>query len=332
MIASNNPLQPGSFPVPAAPKPAVKQALLAAEQTQAPASVPDTLQTRPLAQSAQKMPTLSLVETAGPKLGLKASEPQHSKNPWKITSMHVNAGYIVKNDILHTGPMQIQNPGTGTDLTITGLEQKERTSFEYLQIKKGQRFAPDEPQFNLGVNLGFENKFGLELDLKHNKITAAGYDQVVHFEGQMNGEEVNTDAPLNTYLRQHEQTFGNMEISLLGTRSFDLPAPANHRFSFITKAGPSLQTSTTRTALLNPQGEFEQTTSPLGVAGYGFELENALRYELGPKAGRLGLEVGHAFSYLNYARYSTVGGGTGSHDALASQWTVKLTKTIPFKK
>jgi hypothetical protein len=281
---------------------------------------PDILEIKSLPQDPHKQTPLQLF-----------NEPKAS-NPWKVSSMHVNFGYIVRNDILHTGPMKLQNEAYGTDLTITGMKQAQRTSFEYLKIQKGQRFAPDEPQFNLGVNLGFENKYGLELDVKHNKITAAGYDQTVHFEGQMNGEEVNYDAPLNTYMQQHEQTLGNMEISVLGTRSFDLPAPHNHRFSFITKAGPSILTANTRTTLLNPDGQFENETSSLALTGYGFEIENALRYELGPKTGRLGIEVGHAFSYLNFSNYSTVGGGTGSHDALASQFTVKLSKTIPFKK
>lgn len=251
-------------------------------------------------------------------------EPK-SSNPWKLKSVHMNYGYIVDTDIINTGKMKLVNQQNGTDLTITGYKQEDRKNFEYLQIKKGQRFAPDEPQFNVGFNAQFENNFGIELDGKHNKVIMGDYDQTVHFKGTMNGQYVDMDAPLKTFVQQHENTYGNMQISALGTYNFDLPAPKNHKFSFITKAGPSLITTTTHSRIQNPDGSFDGGTSKMQLSGYGGIVENGLRYQFGPKMGRLGVEATHSLSYLNYSSYGLVGGTTASHSATYNTFAVKLT-------
>lgn len=259
-------------------------------------------------------------------------EPGESKEgPWTVKRMHINAGYIANHNIMHTGTMHIKNEQHNTDVQISGIKQVPRYNWEYLEPTSGSRFAPDEPQFIIGVNMEFANKFGFELDAKHNKVIVGDYSQPVHFEGMLNGEYINQDAPLNTFMQQHEQTYGNMQISFLGTRNFDLPAPKNHRFSYILKAGPSLIVSANRTSVLNGS-QIEQTTSPICVVGGGATVENGLRYEFGPKLGRMGVEVAYGLSYLNYAKYPVVGGGTGSHDAVAGQFSVKLSKAIEFKK
>lgn len=255
-----------------------------------------------------------------------------SGNGWKIKTVHLNAGYMLDNNVIHTGPMKIVNQQNGTDLTITGYNQKDRKNWEYLSIKEGQRFAPDEPQFNLGVNATFENNFGVEIDAKHNKIIMDGYDQTVHMKGMMNGTPVDYDAPLKTFMDQHENTYGNMQISALGTYNFDLPAPANHKFSFITKAGPSAIITTTHSHVKNPSGQFDVGTSPMQVSGYGGILENGLRYQLGPKAGRAGVELTHSISYLNYSSYGLVGGYNASHSAVYNTVAVKLTVGLSGNK
>lgn len=248
-----------------------------------------------------------------------------SDKPWQVKTVHVNMGYVLDNQVIHSGPMRIQNAANGTDLTISDYQQADRKNWEYLKIEKGQRFAPDEPQFNVGVNMTFNNKFGVEVDAKHNKITMAGYDQEVRFDGQLNGEEIHQTAPLNTVMRQHEQTLGNMQISALATYTFDLPAPGNHKLSWITKAGPSLITTNTRTQIKGPGGEFEGGTGSLELSGYGATLENGLRYQFGPKVAQLGLELSHSLSYLNYANYQSAGGYSGSHSAINSSVALKAT-------
>lgn len=246
-------------------------------------------------------------------------------NPWKVKSVHMNAGYIIDNDVTHTGPMRIVNENYGTDVTITNYKQTDRKNFESLTFQKGVRFAPDEPQSNIGVNVTFENNFGIELDAKHNKIIMDGYDQNVHFQGTVNGNYVNEDAPLNTFMAQHEHTYGNMQISALGTYMVDLPAPKNHKFSFITKLGPSAVVTATHSQIKNPNGNFEGGESKVNVVGYGGMIENGLRYQFGPKTGRFGIEATHSLSYLNYADYSMLGGYTGSYSAVNSAFALKLT-------
>lgn len=270
---------------------------------------------KPLPSASQAIaPEIKLFETPTNK---------SDKNPWHVKSVHLNMGYVLDNQVIHTGPMHISNPATGTDVTIRGYQQIDRKNWEYLDFDG--RFAPDEPQFNLGVNMTFENNFGLELDGKHNKIIMNGYDQPVHFKGTINGQEVDGVAPLNSFMEQHEQTFGNMQISTLGTYTFDLPAPANHKFSFITKAGPSLVTANSRARFKGPDGNFDGGTSSLKVAGYGGILENGLRYQFGPKTGRLGLELTHSLSALNYASYEMPGGYHGKHTAVYNSFALKAT-------
>lgn len=251
---------------------------------------------------------------------------------WKIKSVHVNAGYLVENDVIHTNPMRIVNPNNNSDFTISGYEQTDRKSWEHLTMKNGTRFAPDEPQFVLGVNATFENNFGVELDAKHHKIIMNGYDQNVNFNGVMHGNNVNFDAPLNTFMSQHEQTLGNMQISLLGTYTKDLPSPDNHKFSFITKAGPSMITANTRSTIKEPDGTVNHNTSPLKVVGYGATVENGLRYQFGDKAKNIGLELTHSLSYLNFASYPLVGGYTANHSAINSSFALKATIPIYNKK
>lgn len=304
---------------------------------------PDKPAAQPAAQPTPIHITADAVRVGEPARGAVAAEPvdlfgtrpnqtsDAKDGPWKVRSVHVNAGYIANQTILHTGPMHIKNAAYGTDVTISGIHQEARYNWSNINPFSGDRFAPDEPQNVMGVNLEFNNGFGLELDAKHNKVIVGDYNQTVHFNGTINGTPIDQDAPLNTFMQQHEQTYGNEQISMLATRSFDLPAPAQHRFAYIVKAGPSLIISTTRTSVLNGD-HFDQTTSGFGVAGWGATVENGLRYELGPKLGHAGVEVAYGLSYLDYAKYPVVGGGTGSHDAINGQLTVKLTKSFDLQR
>ena len=321
-------------PTPTVPTPALKVApsapvKISATEPQTSASSPvtpsasDALQRAPVAQGAVPAEAVKIS-------GRPAGAAPAAENPWKITSVRPKAGYIVNQQVLHTGTMQIRNPQFGTDVAISGIHQAARYNWSNINPLSGDRFAPDEPQNVLGVELEFANKFGLELEAKHNKIIVDDYNQTVHFQGTINGQSVDHDAPLNTFMQQHEQTYGNEQVSCLATRSFDLPAPRNHRLAYTVKAGPSLIITTTRTSVLNGN-QFDQTTSGFGVAGWGATVENALRYELGPKMGRMGVEVAYGLSYLDYSHYDVVGGGTGSHDAVNGQLTVKLTKSFDLK-
>jgi hypothetical protein len=290
------------------------------------------VKTEPKPEAVLKNDTITLsgpLQKADPDSSNVFSAQNDDKKPngWKVKAVSLNAGYLIKNDVIANGPMHIVNPNTGTDVKITNYKQVERTSWDYLTLKNGTRFAPDEPQFDLGVNVTFENNFGVELDLKHNKIIMDGYDQTVHFDGMMNGTYVNQDAPLNSFIGQHENTYGNGQISLMGTYTFDLPAPADHKFSFITKAGPSIITTATNSWIKNPnaEGGYDQGNTAMNLAGFGGILENGLRYQFGPNAGRLGLELTHSISYINYASYPMVGGYTGSHSAVDNAFALKLT-------
>ncbi len=314
------------FPIhPAAPQnPLTPHIDLKTKPTQPPQPTAPKAPIEATATDDLRLDTPASKQAATPEIKLFDTPPNESKsNGWKLKSVHMNMGYVLDNNVIHTGPMHIRNSSNGTDVKITGAQQIDRKNWEYLDFEG--RFAPDEPQFNLGFNATFANNFGVELDAKHNKIIMNGYEQPVHFEGTINGEAVNGSAPLNSFMQQHEQTFGNMQISTLGTYTFDLPAPKNHKFSLITKAGPSLVTTNTRVQLKQPDGSFDGGTSNLQLTGYGAMVENGLRYQFGPKAGRLGLELTHSLSALSYSNYEMVGGYTGSHSAVYNSFALKAT-------
>lgn len=303
------PTDPDSPPTPSAPTPSQ-----------------DLLKTQTQTPQSPNLPQWKIFDTEPP--APQATE----KKGWQVKSVHLNMGYVLDNNVIHSGPMRIQNPEQGTDLTISNYQQVDRKNWEYLTIAKGQRFAPDEPQFNVGVNMTFANGFGVEVDAKHNKIIMDGYEQNVDFEGTFHGESLQGSAPLNTVMQQHEQTLGNLQLSALGTYTFDLPAPARHRFSLISKAGPSLITSNTRSQIRNAQGDFSGGTNSLECVGYGAMIENGLRYQFGPKVAQLGLELSHSLSYLNYANYHMVEGYTGSHTALYNSFALKATVGLSGNK
>ncbi len=317
---SSSPYQPLPQPTVASATESVPPVLKIETKTDKQAAAPQSFQSDHLLMQAKDASNKALNEVR------LFDKPSTAKdNPWQVKSVHLNMGYVLDNQVIHNSPMRIQNAENGTDLTISDYKQIDRKNWEYLKIEKGQRFAPDEPQFNLGVNMTFNNNFGIEIDAKHNKIIMDGYDQDVRFDGLLNGEEIHENAPLNTVMRQHEQTLGNLQLSALGTYTFDLPAPGNHKLSWITKAGPSLITTNTRLQIKGPDGEFEGGTGSLELSGYGATVENGLRYQFGPKLAQLGLELSHSLSYLNYANYQSVEGYSGSHSAVNNSFALKAT-------
>lgn len=260
-------------------------------------------------------------------VNLSTEDPKENK-PWGLKSMNIFYGFMPMNRYSNSN-IHIMQPSLGTDVTISGVQHDQRTSHTYLYGKP--RFSPDEPQFDAGVDFQFNNGYGFGLDVKHNKIITAGYDQEVHFKGTIHGQAIDERAPLNSFMDHFEMTKGNHQITPYFSKSFDLPAPRNHRFSFHTRLGPSAIVSYSRTSIKNPDGQFEKELHPFQLVGFGGQIENALRYETGPKLGRISVEVSHGLSYLNFSNYQVMH-GTGSHSQVASQFAVKIGKTIQFKK
>lgn len=261
------------------------------------------------------------------KVNLFPQEKEESRG-FKVKSMNIYYGVMPWNSYGNSN-IHIKQPGLDTDVVISGVKHDQRTSMSYLAGKP--RFAPDEPQFDAGVGVQFENKFGIDLNLKHNKIITDGYDQEVHFKGKIHGQQIDETAPLNSFINHYELTKGNTQISLQGTYTVDLPAPKNHKFSFITKAGPSAIVSYSRAEMKTPDGNFERNMSSLNLVGFGGIIENGLRYELPKSMGRVSVELSHSLSYLNFTNYPVLE-GTGSHSQFANQFSIKLGKSFDFSK
>ncbi len=249
-------------------------------------------------------------------------------HPWRVKNLHVSYGLqdvrFSKSDI------HVSQPGYNTDVTLHNVEGEQRTSYTFIYGKP--RFAPDEPEFSANVSMEFENRFGLELDVKHNKYTVQKFDQNVLMTGTMAGEDINEVRPFDSYSNLYDITAGNHQISLLATRSFPLPAPKNHQFTFNTKIGPSAIVSYSHNSFKNPDGEFEGVDrGKIAYAGYGAMVENSLKYDLGRKLGGVTVEVSHSLSYLNFTKVP-VPNGTANQAMFASQFAVTIGKTFDFHK
>jgi hypothetical protein len=262
------------------------------------------------------------------KLSDRIDPVKGDQNPWRIKSLHI--AYGLQNVQFSNSDIHIKQPDYNTDVTLHNVKGEQRTSYTYIW---GQpRFAPDEPEFKAKASIEFENHFGLEADIKHNKYTVQDFDQNLMMNGTINGESVNEARPFNSLSDLYDITAGNHQLSLLATYSIPLPSPKTQAFSFNTKLGPSAIVSYSHNSLKNPSGEFEEVNrEKIVFAGYGATMENSLKYDLGSKLGGITLELSHSLSYLNFTNVP-VSHGTASQGMWASQFALTIGKTFDFNK
>jgi hypothetical protein len=258
----------------------------------------------------------------------KTEDQSEDKHPWKIKNLHV--AYGLQTVQFSNSDIHIQQPGYGTDVTLHNVEGEQRTSYTYIW---GQpRFSPDEPEFNAKVAVEFENRFGLELDVKHNKYTVQKFDQDVLMTGTMNGDPINEVRQFDSYSNLWDVTAGNHQISLLSTYSVPLPSPKGQALTFNTKIGPSVIVSYSHNSLKNPAGDYEEIDrGKIAYAGFGATLQNSIKYNLGRKVGGVTVELSHSLSYLNFTNIP-VTNGTANQAMFASQFALTLGKTFDFSK
>jgi hypothetical protein len=286
-----------------------------------PALAGDSLKTSSLAAGRGAKPASLFAEGQAP------GDKPAADRPWRMTSLNIR--YAPERVIYGKSTIHFQQPAYGTDLTIKDVQAHDRTSFEYLYTMPNGWPQLDEPQTTVGISGGFANGYGFEANLKHNKYIVGVPGQQVEFQGTLGGQDVSGTHPLSDYVGQYEISGGLNQVSLLGTKSLNLPAfSPKDRFSLIVKAGPGALVTWTNSHLMNDKGEMEQGPRQYHLGGYSLLGETELRYEV---RKRVAVSLSNSFSYCHVASSQIAGGGKATHDILASQVALGVGYTFNFK-
>lgn len=268
--------------------------------------------------------TVALGDPAPAKAATK-SEPK----PWGIRSINFHYSPMVVGYAPST--MHFTQPGYGTDLTIKDVHAKQRTSFDAFYNWPNGYLQIDEPQSSWSLGAQFNNGYGVEANIKHNKYTIPDLDQQREFSGTVGGQPVSGKHPVGDYLQQYEICTGLNEVSIEATKAFQLPAGKKDRFELISKVGPSIYVDAPRSRIVNPSGGIDVQTdgnNAYQVDGFGATVENELRYEF---RRHVSVSVAHAVSYANLNSVP-IPGGNAKQQIWSNQFSVGLGYTINTHK
>lgn len=246
------------------------------------------------------------------------------RSPWAVKSITVSYGLMPWNRYADSD-VHINNPGAGTDLTIQNAAAHDRPTFgAFTDWPRGYPQL-DEPQFVVGAGLQFENRTGLELNVKHNKyvVTAGGDpDQTLRMHGTWQGKAIDGERSLQGLIPEYQITKGNHQISVMGTYTAPILTQANgNELSWTGKAGPSLYVGYTMSTL--PGGE--HTIKPFTVQGFGGTVENTLSYRF---ANGFALNASHSLSAARLTNATIADGSRVTQTIGASQVTLGVSQTF----
>jgi hypothetical protein len=315
---SSSPVAPP--PVPTAPAPVTPPPVPVAPPVGAASLGGDAWQTSAVVANRDSQPAVTFAKETGDK-----AKPDR---PWAIRS--VNVRYAPMRVIYGKSTINFQQPAYGTNVTLKDVAAQDRTSFEYLYTMPNGWPQLDEPQTSMGVSATFANGYGVEANLKHNKYIVQDRSQQVQFDGTIAGQEVHGMRPLNEFVQQYEISGGLNQVSLLGTRTMELPAfSPKDRFSLILKAGPGALITYTNSRLKDDQGQFEQGPQRFHLGGVSVMGETELRYDV---RKRVAVSLSNSFSYCHVASSQLAGGGKATHNIMASQVALGVGYTFNVKE
>jgi len=121
-----------------------------------------------------------------------------------------------------------------------------------------------------------KKNFGIEYNFDHVKYFAK-HDQTVKTVGTINGQKVDADLPITTYVQNFEHSNGGNYILLNFVKWKDLAASKDGKrvLNLMGKAGGGVVLPKTNSTIL---GKFKDDT--YNIAGYVLALEGGLRYNL----------------------------------------------------
>lgn len=330
MIDSTKPVgQPPAIVPPAAPAQPVPEAAKAAPPA-APLGTDSLGVTAKGSASAPPMVSLAAdpPAMATPAVsGLKSGDDPKG-HPWKLESLNLRYGLIFNNRYA-ASDMHVTDPVNGTDMTLHNVHAHQRLSAQYLYSMPNGFPQPDEPQSEIAISGRFQNQWGFEANVKHHKyvvMTGEDPDQMVHMTGTLNGAPVDETRSLKGYLPEYQVTDGLNQISLMATRSFQLPHPKKDALTYTIKAGPSVMMPFVKSTVVNADGTTTRNEGPYQFGkGFGGQIEHSLRYDF---RKRVSLELTEAGSVMTVNGANMPNGGKVSQTVWAHSMALTLGYTI----
>jgi hypothetical protein len=283
---------------------------------------------------AKATPNLMLVGDAdpakGPAAALATGKPadEATPHPWKLKSMNIRYGLIFNNQYAKSD-MHVTDPVNGTDMTIHKVGAHQRLSAQYLYSMPNGFPQPDEPQSEIGISGKFQNDWGFEANLKHHKyvvMTGEDPDQMVRMSGTLNGAPIDETRSLKGYLPEYQVTDGLNQITLMATRSFDLPHPKKDAFTYNIKAGPSVMMPYVKSTVVNADGTTSSNHGPYQFGGgFGGQIEQSLRYDF---RNRVSVELTEGGSVMTVNNGAMPNGGKVKQTVWAHSMALTLGYTI----
>jgi hypothetical protein len=328
-----DPNRPVGMPPATEPKPAAKPAGEPATRADAPASLTIKDSTAKVGPAPSAATAVSLFADSKP-----ASQPlpdlgtgksaEKTEKPWKLQSLNVRYGLMFSNTYAPSD-IHIKDPVNGTDMTIHDVKGRQRLSAHYLYSMPNGHPQPDEPQSEIAISGKFNNNWGFEANLKHHKyvvMTGEDADQQVRMTGTLNGAPIDEVRSLRDYLPEYQITNGLNQISLMATRSFELPHPKKDGFTYNLKAGPSVMMPYVKSTVVNADGTTTRQSGPYQFgAGFGGQIQHSLRYDF---RHRVSLELTHGASVMTVKNGSMPNGGTANQTVWANSFALTLGYTI----
>jgi hypothetical protein len=159
-----------------------------------------------------------------------------------------------------------------------------------------------------------KKNFGIEYNFDHVKYFAK-HDQVVRTTGTVNGQKVDADLPITTYVQNFEHSNGGNYFLLNFVKWKDLAASKNYKrvLDLFYKAGAGIVLPRTNSTVMN-----ERRDDKYNVAGYVIALEGGLRYNF---IKNTFFETSIKGAFANY-KHILIANGTGDQHWFSGQFLV----------
>lgn len=162
-------------------------------------------------------------------------------------------------------------------------------------------------QYDYQVGYYFKKKnFGIEYNFDHVKYFA-NHDQTVRTVGTVNGQQLNEDLPITTYVQNFEHSNGGNYILLNFVKWKALAISKNQKriLNLMYKAGGGIVLPKTNSTIMNKQRD-----DTYNVAGYVLALEGGLRYNF---LKNVFVESSLKGAFANYTRILIANGSGNQH-------------------
>jgi hypothetical protein len=162
-------------------------------------------------------------------------------------------------------------------------------------------------QYDYQVGYYFKKRnFGIEYNFDHVKYFAR-HDQTVRTVGTVNGQKINEDLPITTYVQNFEHSNGGNYILLNFVKWKDLAMSKNQKriLNLMYKAGGGIVLPKTNSTIMNKQRD-----DTYNVAGYVLALEGGLRYNF---LKNVFVESSLKGAFANYTRILIAAGSGHQH-------------------